>query len=67
MKFCKDCKHIVLGGTAMTYAKCSKSKQVSPQFLVDAIPATEFSYCSTMRMDGQRCGPDAALFEPETP
>ena len=59
MKLCIDCKHILTKGTLeASYSQCSRTSIQNP---VDG--KMSFFYCETMRLQGQPCGTNAALFE----
>jgi hypothetical protein len=65
-KYCIDCKHVVLPPNGdREFARCGKFEAVTS---VDRYTAPEFNqtgplYTSTVRLDPDKCGPEANLFE----
>lgn len=67
MRFCKDCKHIIVKDSDPTlhYARCAVFKTKNDDYPVNGI--VEFGYAATARLGMKTvlgpCGPDALLFE----
>ena len=59
MNICVDCRNIQteVSQDRRSY-KCARAERQNP---VDG--KLSFFYCETMRLHGQPCGPDGALFE----
>ena len=71
MKLCKDCKHcdLVLTGYYKRegdYSKCNHSslKKAAISPVTGILSSRDAPYCDEVRLQGQECGPDAILFEP---
>ena len=72
LRFCKNCKHVLIEALGITYAKCGRLEAVkevtAPDFLVSGDgPTHEVSYCSTMRLSASKCGPEGRLWEAKEP
>lgn len=63
VKFCKDCRHIVVTDGRMGFAKCALFVNKSnPEYLVMGDDPSAMAYCSTQRITV--CGPEGKLWEP---
>lgn len=62
MKFCKDCDHFRVGENGIEYAKCIRNLTTTVDLVSGETKETGVFYCSSARMPGGQCAPDAKQF-----
>jgi hypothetical protein len=67
--FCINCKHFKGYPLNNEFGKCSvfpREMSNKIDYLVSGKPKLEYSYCSTVRGDEDKCGPTGKYFEKKT-